>query len=162
AVVAELDREERVMLVTRQTEWNDAVSTSTLITVGGSAVLLLLMGGAGVMTSRDYRARETAAWIRAGQTALGTTLQGEQRLDTLGANVLRFLAGYLDAQAGAVYIPDGSGDFYRVATYAISASPSDGTATLRPGDGLVGQAAKDNRPLHVTDVPSGYLAVTSS
>ena len=32
---------------------------STLITVGGSAILLLLIGGAGVMSSRDYRARET-------------------------------------------------------------------------------------------------------
>ncbi len=33
---------------------------------------------------------------------------------------------------------------------------------LRPGDGLLGQAARANRPLHVTDVPAGYLPVASS
>jgi signal transduction histidine kinase/CheY-like chemotaxis protein/CHASE3 domain sensor protein len=172
ALIADLDREERLLLVSRQTEWDDAVSMSTFITVGGSALLLLLIGGAGVMTSRDYRARETSAWIRAGQTALGTKLQGEQRLDTLGDNVLQFLAGYLDAQVGAVYIPDGSGDFYRVATYALSSAapgtpgapgqPNANTATLRPGEGLLGQAAKDNHTLHVTDVPEGYLPISSS
>ena len=33
---------------------------------------------------------------------------------------------------------------------------------VRPGDGLLGQAAKDNRPLRVRDVPDGYLGVASS
>ena len=110
--------EERALLVRGQTEWDDAVSQSTFITVGGSALLLLLIGAAAVMTSRDYRARETSAWIRTGQAGLGTKLQGEQRLDTLGDSVLEFLAGYLDAQVGAVYIPDGDGQFRRVAGYA--------------------------------------------
>ena len=33
---------------------------------------------------------------------------------------------------------------------------------VRSGDGLLGQAAKDNRPLRVRDVPDGYLGVASS
>src|SRR5262249_44513877 len=32
---------------------------------------------------------------------------------------------------------------------------------LRPGDGLLGQAAKENRTLHVRDVPKSYLDVAS-
>jgi CheY-like chemotaxis protein/signal transduction histidine kinase len=34
-------------------------------------------------------------------------------------------------------------------------------ATVRPGDGLVGQAAKDKRALRVRDVPAGYLPISS-
>ncbi len=109
------------------------------------------------MSSRDYRARETSAWIRSGQAGLSTTLQGEQRLDTLGDNVLQFLARYLDAQVGAVYVPDADGRFQRVAGYALS-----GAAESRPGDGLLAQAAKERRTLHVKEVPDGYLPVTSS
>ncbi len=33
---------------------------------------------------------------------------------------------------------------------------------LRPGDGLVGQAAKDNRLIHVRDIPGDYLPIGSS
>jgi CheY-like chemotaxis protein/CHASE3 domain sensor protein len=168
ALVSELDADERALLVSRQTDWDNAVSMSTFITVGGSALLLLLVGASAVMASRDYRARETAAWIRSGQTGLSTTLQGEQRLDTLGDHVLQFLAGHLDAQVGAVYIPDGDGQFRRVAGYALPVGSQDGSGKdadalmLRPGDGLLGQAAKERRTLHVTDVPDGYLPVTSS
>ena len=48
--------------------------------------------------SRDYRSRETQVWLRTGQMRLSQRIQGEQRLDTLGGNVLEFLAHYLDAQ----------------------------------------------------------------
>jgi signal transduction histidine kinase/DNA-binding response OmpR family regulator len=36
------------------------------------------------------------------------------------------------------------------------------TDTLRPGDGLTGQAAKSNRPLVVRDVPADYLPIAST
>ncbi len=32
---------------------------------------------------------------------------------------------------------------------------------MRPGNGLLGQAAKENRPLHVRNVPDGYLVASS-
>ena len=43
--------------------------------------------------------------------------------------------------------------------YALS--PANADDVVRPGDGLVGQAVKDNRPLRVRDVPDGYLGVAS-
>ena len=50
---------------------------------------------------------------------LSERIQGEQRLEQLGDNVLGFLADYLDAQVGAVYIAEGDGRFRRFAGYAI-------------------------------------------
>src|SRR6185503_6266254 len=80
-----------------------------------------------------------------------------QRLEVLGGGALELLARTLDAQAGALYLaqPDG---FLRVAAFA---APADGEL-VRPGDGLLGQAARDRRPLHVRDVPAGYLPVSSA
>jgi len=112
------------------------------------------------MTSRDYRGREAQAWIRSGQTGFGTRIQGEQRLEQLGDQVLEFLANYLDAAVGALYLVEGRDGLRRVAGYAIP--PDQRDETVRPGDGLLGQAAKQNRALHVRDVPEAYLNVASS
>ena len=122
-------------------------------------LLLVLIGGSAVMTSRDYRARQTQTWLRSGQMQFSARIQGEQRLEELGDNILEFLADYMGAQVGAVYVTDG-GVSRRVAGYALP--PGDGGELLRPGEGLHGQAAKQHRPLHVKDVPEGYLPVTSS
>jgi CheY-like chemotaxis protein len=156
-LVSQMEAEERSLLEARQAEWQAAVSLSSHVTWGGLNVLVVLIVIAGFMMARDYRARETQIWLRTGQMAMATRVQGEQRLEALGANALELLTRYLDAQAGALYLaqPDG---FRRVAAHA---APVDG-AILRPGDGLLGQAARDRRPLHVRDVPAGYLPVSSA
>jgi CheY-like chemotaxis protein len=156
-LVSQMEGEERSLLAARQADWEAAVSLSAYVTWGGLNLLMVLIVIAGFMMARDYRARETQIWLRTGQMAMATRVQGEQRLEALGANALELLTRYLDAQAGALYLaqPDG---FRRVAAHA---APADGEI-LRPGDGLLGQAARDRRPLHVRDVPTGYLPVSSA
>ena len=151
---------ERTSLDAQQRDFQRAVTLSTWSTWGGAGVLAVLLSLAAVVMSRDFRARETQAWIRTGQMGLATRLQGEQRLETLGDNALAFLAEYLSAQAGVAFVRNPDGSFRRVATYALATDSAD--EHLRLGEGLAGQAAKENRTLHVTDVPDGYFAVSSS
>ncbi len=158
-VITQMQTEERSLLAQRQTEWKNTVGISAAISWGGSALLLVLIAAASVMTSRDFRARETEVWIRAGLAGLATQLQGDQRLDQLGEKALAFLADYLDARVGAIYIAESHDRFRRFAAYAID--PGVEQASLRTGDGLLGQAAKENRPMLVRDVPDGYLPVVS-
>jgi CheY-like chemotaxis protein/signal transduction histidine kinase/CHASE3 domain sensor protein len=160
ALVADIQRDEQLLLAAQQDAWRQAVDFSDRVTWLGSAVLLVLIAGAAALASRDYRARETQIWLRAGQAGLATRIQGEQRLDQLGDHVLSFLADYLDAKVGAVYIAEADGSFKRFAGYAIA--PDAPGAVMRPGDGLLGQAAKEGRTLHVQDVPEGYLPVASA
>ncbi|HEX4024187.1 MAG TPA: response regulator [Steroidobacteraceae bacterium] len=160
ALIVEMENIESASLATREQAWQDASRSSSEITTGGSALLLLLIAAAAVMTSRDYRARETQTWLRMGQMGLSARLQGEQRLDRLGANALEFLANYLDAQVGAVYIGEQDGRLRRFAGYGLPVHGAE--EVLRPGDGLLGQAAKENRTLHMRDVPEDYLQVASS
>ncbi|WP_034350819.1 response regulator [Herbaspirillum sp. GW103] len=158
----DMEEQERDLLASRQADWRDAVVFSTAVAWGGSGLLLVLIMAAAVTTSRDYRAREKQAWIRAGQMGLAERLQGEQRLDALGDNTLAFLTAYLNAQVGAIYLRTEHGEFRRFAAYALAEEESEQPPHLRDGQGLLGQAAKLNRVMHVKEVPEQYLTVASS
>ncbi|WP_141591369.1 response regulator [Myxococcus sp. AB056] len=162
ALVEQMETEERRLLELRNGDFQRAAATSLTVTWMGSALLLVLITIAGYMTSREFRARSIQAWIQRGQSQLSAAIQGEQRLEQLGDNVLRLLAGYLDAQVGAIYLSDGADRFRRFAGYALPASVPNSGAVLQPGEGLVGQALKHRRTFHVRDVPEGYLPVSSS
>ena len=158
AAVSEMETDERQLIAQRAQESRNAATVSLAVTLGGSGVLIFLIAGAAVAASRDFRARQAQAWIRSGQMGLSEQMQGDQSLDKLGSNLLGFLAGFVQAQVGAVYIAE-AGRYRRFAAYAMPADES--VATVRPGDGLVGQAAKDKRALRVRDVPAGYLPISS-
>ncbi|HEY2779776.1 MAG TPA: response regulator [Steroidobacteraceae bacterium] len=153
----EMEVAERRLIATREQESAKAATLSLAVTWGGSGVLLLLIAGAAIVASRDFRSRQAQAWIRNGQMGLNEKMQGDQSLEKLGNNLLGFLANFVEAQVGAVYIAEG-GRYRRFAAYAI---PANGVDSMRPGDGLVGQAAKDGRALRVREVPAGYLPIAS-
>ncbi|MEO7274109.1 MAG: response regulator [Vicinamibacterales bacterium] len=158
--IAEMEAEERALLTLRQAAWEDASDLSVRITWLGSVILLVLIGLAAWMSSRDFRSSEAQGWIRSAQAGLGIRLQGEQRLEVLGDVVLGFLAARLDAQVGTVYVQEANGRLQLVAAYAVPRGAA--ASTIEPGEGLLGQAARENRTLHVTDIPDGYLPVGSS
>ena len=154
----EMENVERQLIAQRALEWRRAAGFSFEVVSGGSLVLLILIAVAAAMASRDFQARQRESWVRAGQIGLSELMQGDQPLERLGENILGFLAPYLDAQVGALFIAEG-GQFRRVAGYAISPGSVE---ALRPGDGLAGQAARDNRLLHVHEVPPDYLPIGSA
>ncbi|HEY2434072.1 MAG TPA: response regulator [Vicinamibacterales bacterium] len=158
--LGEVATDERQRVADRQADWDSARDTTVRVAWGGSALLLVLIVAAAMTTSRDYQRRQADAWVGAGQAALGVKLQGEQTLTTLGERVLSFLTAWTNAQVGSVYVVDTPGRLQRVGGYALPASMA--ADTLRDGEGLVGQAARENRLLHVTDVPEGYLPIESS
>lgn len=94
-------------------------------------------------------------WLQTAEVGLSQTIMGEQRLDELGENVLRFLAGYLDAQAGVLFIKS-DGTFRRYAAFGVPAEANI-PDTLVPGDGLLGEAIRNSRGFSLADVPDGYL-----
>ncbi|HEY3851476.1 MAG TPA: response regulator [Steroidobacteraceae bacterium] len=153
----EMQNEERQLVAEKALAWRKAATFAFTVTSGGSLVLLFLIGLAATMASRDFRARQRESWLRAGQLGLSDVMQGDLPLERLGDNVVKFLAQYLDAQAGAVFIAEGSA-YRRVGGYAL---PPGDPALVRPGDGLAGQAVKNDGPLHVRNVPAGYLPVAS-
>ena len=98
-------------------------------------------------------------WMQAGQIGLSQAIAGNQRCEQLAENVLRYLADYLDAHAGAFFIKEA--DFRRAAAYGVPAG--NGTPErFELNHGLLGQAAKQAKTILVQDVPEGYLTVGSA
>ncbi len=90
---------------------------------------------------------------------LSEQLQGDQTLETLGSKLLAFLAHFWRPRSA----PSISRRAATSAAFAGYALPADAEADIvRPGDRLIGQAAKDNRVLRVRDVPAGYLPIASA
>ena len=155
AITEEMILSERQMFAERALAWRKAATSAFWITSLGSVVLLVLIAVAAAITSREFKHRQRESWLRAGQIGLGEVMMGDLPLERLGENVLRFLAQFLDAPVAAVFVAEGT-SFRRAAGHGI---PAGEVALVRPGDGLVGQAAKDNAPLRVRDVPPGYLPI---
>jgi CheY-like chemotaxis protein/CHASE3 domain sensor protein len=146
---------DRAQLAQRQQDWQQTAGLSTRITWMGTGILLVLIAAAAALVSRDYRARQLQTWLRVGQMGLGERIQGDQTLEMLGNNIVSFLAPYLGAQVAAIYIAEGPDRFRRFAGYALQ--PNLPNESIRRGDTLIGQAVRDNRPIHLLDVPRDYV-----
>jgi CheY-like chemotaxis protein/signal transduction histidine kinase/CHASE3 domain sensor protein len=160
AQLAAMGQEEADQRANQLAEMANAYKTALV-----SAILSCLLGIAltaiiGFLIRRATIARQRQDWLQSGQVGLASAMLGDQRTEQLGYNILQFLAQYLDAQAGALFV--GGGDTYRrVSTYGV---PGDAKIPLHfmPREGLLGQAVVEGRPFIIRDVPDGYLTVTSA
>lgn len=134
-------------------EFSPINRTFGMVTLWAVAVL-----GRGFIVSRLAVQRES--WFKNAESGLGACFLGKQDLAQLGESTLSFFAEYTRALVGAIYLSDGSGSYQRFGSYAIDPA-SDREDIWNVGEGLVGQVARDNRTLQVTDVPENYLNVRS-
>jgi CheY-like chemotaxis protein/signal transduction histidine kinase len=153
-------RAQDVLRAERQQVWQAAADASQWMVLGGAAVLLVLLANAAWLTSGSHRQREDEVWQRSAQAALARQIQGEQRLQALSERVLAFLAQVLSARVGAMYVADADGRLQRTAGYALASGAAPDT--LQVGEGLVGEAARAEVPLHLREVPAGHLRVSSA
>jgi signal transduction histidine kinase/CheY-like chemotaxis protein/CHASE3 domain sensor protein len=160
AQLATMDQEEADLREKRLAEMTDAYKTAFVSAILSCLLGIVLTAIVGFLIRRAIVARQRQDWLQSGQVGLASAMLGDQRTEQLGDNLLQFLARYLDAQAGAVFV--GGGDTYRrVSTYG---APADANIPERftPKEGLLGQAAAEGRPFIIRDVPDGYLTVASA
>ena len=100
-----------------------------------------------------------ANWIKTGQAEVLERMRGTQDLAALCRNVVSHLSKYIDAQLGLIYVAyDGmlklSGSFaHRQRRHLAS--------EFAPGEGLVGQAALEQVPIVLSDIPEEYIQISS-
>ena len=159
-LVREMLAAERAEWEARRVQWEEASRFSSSVTWTGAAVLLVLILVSAVMNARDYRTKMQQSWIKSGLMGLGQRLQGDMRLDDLGQKALAYLAQFMDAKVGAAYAVDADRSLQRFGGFALA--DHQAPARIAPGQGLAGQVAQNQTLMHVREVPSGYLAVSSS
>lgn len=147
-------RDKRVVEMTAA--YGNALTSGALSCLLGVALTIFVA----VMIRNASRSRMRATWLQAGQLELAAVMAGEQETETLGANILAFLARFVDAQAGALFVNAAS--FYeRIAVYGLAPGHKVVERFL-PTEGLLGQAAAERRTFVINDVPVGYLAIGSA
>lgn len=147
-------REQRIAEMTHA---QDRALSSNII---AALVGLLLTLAVGLLIRQASLTRKRQEWFQSGEVGLEAVMRGEQRAAELGENILGFMAHHLGAIAGAMYVNEGD-SFHRVATYGAPAGAAI-PEQFRPKEGLLGQAAAENRQLSINDVPDGYLAFGSA
>ncbi|MGP1684616.1 MAG: CHASE3 domain-containing protein, partial [Giesbergeria sp.] len=141
-------------------EWRTSASWSTWVTVGGSALLLVLIGMAAAVSAREQATKARQSWVDRGVLGLGVELQGDHTLEKLGEMAMRHLANYMNAQVGAAYVVRGAQQLEIFGAYALDSQHAIGTVVL--GEGLLGEALRSRALHHVREVPEGYMRVTSA
>ncbi len=100
-------------------------------------------------------------WFKTGQAQLNDRMRGEQDPAALGRGIITFLAEYLNARIGAMYVADDNHRLKLLGSYAFSRRKNLSNE-FEFGEGLVGQAALEKESIMLTNVPDDYIAVSSS
>lgn len=158
-LISEMENEERRLRQSRLTEMGSAAENATIGVVITGLIGVLLAIAITYLLRRNILSRLIQEWLQSGQIRLNETMSGDQKIESLGEKVLKFLVDYTHAQVGVLYIK--SGNYRRVATYGV---PANGNVpmTITPNDGLLWQAIKENRSFRLDDVPDGYLSYGTS
>jgi signal transduction histidine kinase/DNA-binding response OmpR family regulator len=158
--LAAMSREEAAIRTKRLAEMNDAQKTAFASSLLSGLLGILLTVTIGFLIRRATLARRRSEWLQSGQVGLASAMMGDQPIEQLGNSILAFLARYLSAVAGALFVGD-SDAYRRAATYGVSDQQGIPTQFgLR--EGLLGQAAAEDRAVLVGELPDGYLAFGSA
>lgn len=105
--------------------------------------------------------RERRNWFKRGRSELDDQMRGELTLDELSSRIIIFIANYLKVQIGALYLTENGGNLRFGAGYAYKSS-NNFPDKFKFREGLIGQAAFEKMPIHLTNVPDDYIKVASA
>ncbi|HEX6428430.1 MAG TPA: response regulator [Niastella sp.] len=133
---------------------------SPIITIRSDADLL----GRSLETMRNNLQQlsvenEKRTWLLTGAGELNDILRGEKDVQDLARQVINLLTSYLKAQVGVFYVAENN-HLQLVGSYAFNLRKGN-TNLVQVGEGLIGQAAFEKKPIVFTDVPEDYLKVNS-
>ncbi|MDR3601724.1 MAG: response regulator [Desulfosporosinus sp.] len=100
------------------------------------------------------------SWLKTGQTELNEIIRGDQELRVLGNKIITYLAKYLNAQIGAIYLSTEENILKMMGSYAYTRRKNLSNEII-VGEGLVGQAALERQTIVISNVPDDYLKIHS-
>ena len=109
------------------------------------------------------RANREQDWLNSNMARFTGMLQGLRDLETVSRLIMSELTPLVDAQHGAFFMreAEGEGETLRlIATYGYK-ERKNVPNRFRLGEGLVGQAAVEQKSILITEAPSDYIKITS-
>ncbi|RBN51346.1 response regulator [Flavobacterium psychrolimnae] len=160
---------ERILLAQRvQESQNDASKFNFVF-----AVLLLVIGmiliAVYTIIAKNLKAlknseSETAEknWLLTGNAELNEKLIGDQNIIQLANNTISFLCTYMKANIGAVYLFNEKDNTLKLTGKFAFSSAKDTTEIFKLNEGLIGQAAWEQKQISLTDISEDQIRITSS
>jgi signal transduction histidine kinase/CheY-like chemotaxis protein/CHASE3 domain sensor protein len=106
-------------------------------------------------------AMDQQRWVKSNVSMLTGQLQEAISLAEFGQRLLSSLVPLLGGGVAGFYVHDNAnGHLERMATYGLAESLASAKA-IRQGDGLVGQCAREKKPIALTNLPADYLRIGS-
>ncbi|MBA3644849.1 MAG: HAMP domain-containing protein [Gemmatimonadaceae bacterium] len=102
-------------------------------------------------------------WLKTNLAKFSRMMQGQKDLESVSKLIMSELTPLVSAHHGAFYIMEEEGNtpiFKLIASYAYKERKHLGNV-FQLGEGLVGQAALEKKPILLTNVPDDYIRITS-
>ncbi len=102
-------------------------------------------------------------WLKTNLAKFSRMMQGQKDLESVSRLIMSELTPLVSAHHGAFYLMDESGgvpSLRLIASYAYKERKHVGNR-FGIGEGLVGQAALEKKPILLTNVPDDYIRITS-
>ena len=121
--------------------------------LGGISTALNKMAASLETSFKELSDRE---WLQAGMAGLNESIIGNDDMQRVTKNILRFAAEYSNSQAGAFYISEHEQQYRLQSGYALNDAAKQ---LVKEGEGLVGQCAKTKKQLLVNDINADDFAI---
>lgn len=102
---------------------------------------------------------ETRTWLLTGSGELNDKMRGEKDVHELAQDIISQLTTYMQAQVGAIYLAE-NGHLNLTGSYAFHRRRGNSNK-IETGEGLVGQAALEKKPIIFNNVPDDYIKINS-
>jgi CheY-like chemotaxis protein/HAMP domain-containing protein len=120
--------------------------------------------GKALVDMRDNLARlshenEIRTWLLTGSSGLNDTMRGDKDALVLVNDVITYVCNYLNALMGAIYLREN--DYLKLTgSYAFEFRKGN-SVIFHDGEGLIGQAALERKPIVFQQVPEEYTRIQS-
>ncbi|MBF0574013.1 MAG: response regulator, partial [Desulfamplus sp.] len=106
--------------------------------------------------------KRNQSWLKNGQAELSSIIGREQDIIALASKAIDFIASYVNAFVGTLFVKDEvKNDFRMAASYAFKTRKSLSNR-FKSGEGLIGQAALEKKSIIFTQIPEDYIRIESS
>jgi signal transduction histidine kinase/CheY-like chemotaxis protein/HAMP domain-containing protein len=111
------------------------------------------------------RRNEEQDWLKTNLARISSLMQGQRDLETVSQLIMSELSPAVSAQHGAFFLADQEeeGKEYELrllASYGYTRRKAVANR-FKPGEGLVGQAALERKPILITKPPEDYIQISS-
>ncbi|MFI6658759.1 HAMP domain-containing protein [Streptomyces sp. NPDC050523] len=109
------------------------------------------------------RANQEQDWLKTNLARISSLMQGHRDLPVVAELIMDELTPQVAAQYGAFYLAEDTERGTELRLVGSYGSPDDAErpTRIRVGHSLVGQAARNRRPVTVEELPQGYVTISS-